>query len=148
MVIDMNEARLDTIEQIREFLAGTADVAISTPADQAVRQRFIVTVLKRHRYFQLSKGHRGVLFAYMQRLTGYTRTVQGNRPPRPAKPRRGASVFTAGLARIGYATSKSTRGFRAATMSRVRAAPEGARRPCSHSCSVRTDTPRRDANLA
>lgn len=73
MVIDMNEARLDTIEQIREFLAGTADVVFSTPEDQAVRQRFIATVLKRHRYFQLGKGHRGVLFAYMQRLTGYTR---------------------------------------------------------------------------
>lgn len=69
----MNEARLDTIEQIREFLAGTADVVFSTPEDQAVRQRFIATVLKRHRYFQLGKGHRGVLFAYMQRLTGYTR---------------------------------------------------------------------------
>ena len=26
MVIDMNEARLDTIEQIQEFLTGTADV--------------------------------------------------------------------------------------------------------------------------
>jgi hypothetical protein len=27
MVIDMNETRLETIEQIREFLAGTADIA-------------------------------------------------------------------------------------------------------------------------
>src|SRR5436190_18599876 len=32
-------------------------------------------------------------------------------------------------------------------MRRVRAAPEGARRPCSHSCSVRTDTPSKWANL-
>ncbi|MEO8975426.1 MAG: integrase [Casimicrobiaceae bacterium] len=73
MVIDMNQARLDTIEQIREFLAGTADVVFSTTEDQAARHRFVATVLSRHRYFKLSKGHRGVLFAYMQRLTGYTR---------------------------------------------------------------------------
>jgi len=69
----MNEARLDTIEQIREFLAGTADVVFSTTEDQATRHRFVATVLRRHRYFKLCKGHRGVLFAYMQRLTGYTR---------------------------------------------------------------------------
>lgn len=73
MVIDMNEARLDTIEQVREFLAGTADVVFSTTEDQATRHRFVAAVLKRHRYFQLGKGQRGVLFAYMQRLTGYTR---------------------------------------------------------------------------
>ena len=30
-------------------------------------------MLRRYRYFQLSKGPRGVLFAYMQRLTGYSR---------------------------------------------------------------------------
>ena len=40
MVIDMNEARLDTIEQIREFLAGTADVVFSTTEDQAARHLF------------------------------------------------------------------------------------------------------------
>jgi hypothetical protein len=33
IVIDMNESRLETIEQIREFLAGTADVT------QLARQR-------------------------------------------------------------------------------------------------------------
>src|SRR5208282_1031754 len=35
-----------------------------------------------------------------------------------------------------------------ATRSNVRAAPEGARRPCSHSCKVRTETPRSAANFA
>ena len=33
----------------------------------------VATVPRRYRYFQLSKGPRGVLFAYMQRLTGYSR---------------------------------------------------------------------------
>ena len=35
-----------------------------------------------------------------------------------------------------------------AISSSVRAAPEGARRPCSHSCNVRTDTPSSPANSA
>ena len=73
MVIDMNEVRLGTIEQIREFLEGTADVAFTVPSDDVKRRRFIATVLKRFRYFRLSKGPRGVLFSYMQRLSGYSR---------------------------------------------------------------------------
>jgi hypothetical protein len=39
------------------------------------------------------------------------------------------------------ATSSKACGFLAAIISRVRAAPEGARRPCSQSCNVRTETP-------
>jgi hypothetical protein len=45
-----------------------------------------------------------------------------------------------------HATSRSARGFFAATNNKVRAAPDGARRPCSHSCRVRTETPSRRAN--
>lgn len=63
MVIDMNEARLDTIEQIREFLAGTADLACTAPTEEAKRRQFVATVLRRFRYFDLAKGHRGMLFA-------------------------------------------------------------------------------------
>ena len=73
MVIDMNVSKLDTIEQIREFLDGTAEVAFSNPTDVVTLRSFIAAVLRRYRYFQLSKGPRGVLFAYMQRLTGYSR---------------------------------------------------------------------------
>jgi len=35
MVIDMNKSRLETVEQIREFLAGTADFAFAVPTDKA-----------------------------------------------------------------------------------------------------------------
>ena len=79
MVIDMNLSKLDTrgwpraIEQIREFLDGTADVAFSNPTDAFALRAFVETVLWRYRYFRLSKGPRGVLFAYLQRLTGYSR---------------------------------------------------------------------------
>ena len=73
MVIDMNEAKLETIEQIREFLAGTAEVTFAVPAEEAKRRRFVVTVIRRFSYFRLKKGHRGVLLAYLRRLTGYSR---------------------------------------------------------------------------
>jgi hypothetical protein len=73
MVIDMNEARLGTIEQVREFLAGTADLAFTVPTEEAKRRRLIVTMVRRFSYFRRGKAHRGVLFAYLQRLTGYSR---------------------------------------------------------------------------
>ena len=75
----MNVSRLETrgwpraIEHIREFLKGTAEVAFSPPADEAARRMWVATVLKRYRYVGLPKGSRGVLFAYLQRLTGYSR---------------------------------------------------------------------------
>jgi hypothetical protein len=49
MVIDMNEARLETIEQIREFLAGTADIAFTVPTEEAKRRLFVASVLRRFR---------------------------------------------------------------------------------------------------
>lgn len=53
MVIDMNESRLETIEQIREFLTGTTDVAFAIPTEEAKRRAFVATLLKRFRYFSL-----------------------------------------------------------------------------------------------
>src|SRR5690606_30152193 len=44
------------------------------------------------------------------------------------------------------ATSSNALGFLSATSSNVLAGPDGARLPCSHSCSVRTDTPINLAN--
>ncbi len=73
MVIDMNDSKLTTIEQIREFLAGTADATFSIPSDQATLHEFVAAVLKRCRYFQLGRKDRGVVIAYMRRLSGYTR---------------------------------------------------------------------------
>jgi hypothetical protein len=37
MVIDMNESKLATLEQIREFLARTYDVAFAIPAEEPRR---------------------------------------------------------------------------------------------------------------
>src|ERR1700730_435769 len=43
--------------------------------------------------------------------------------------------------------SRNTSGRRFAIVSRERAAPEGLRRPCSHPCSVRVETPSTSANF-
>ena len=51
----MNDARLETIEQIREFLAGTADVAFSGPTDESRLHAFVARVLKRFHYFRRPK---------------------------------------------------------------------------------------------
>ena len=73
MVIDMNEAKLETIEQIRDFLTGTADVSLSIPADEATLHAFVASVITRFGYCSRRKGERSVLLAYLRRLTGYSR---------------------------------------------------------------------------
>jgi transposase InsO family protein len=73
MVIDMNDSKLTTIEQIREFLAGTADATFSIPTDQARLHEFVAIVLRRYRYFKLGRNDRGIVLAYMLRLSGYSR---------------------------------------------------------------------------
>ncbi len=66
----MNVSRLETIEQIREFLNGAHEVAFTHPADESTLRTFVVTVIRRYRYFSLTKGQRGVLFVDRRRLTG------------------------------------------------------------------------------
>jgi hypothetical protein len=62
--MDRNESKLETIEQIREFLTGTAAVTLSIRADESTLRAFAATVIRRFGYFCLSEGQRGVLFAY------------------------------------------------------------------------------------
>lgn len=73
MVIEMNEAKICTMAQVRGFLEGTVEVAFSIPTADAERRRFVAKVLRRFDYFRQSKGHRGLLFRYLQRLSGYSR---------------------------------------------------------------------------
>jgi hypothetical protein len=73
MVIDMNEAKLKTIEQIQDFLMGTADVTFSISSEESTLHTFVATVITRFGYFSRRKGQRSVLLAYLRRLTGYSR---------------------------------------------------------------------------
>jgi len=73
MVIDMNDAKLVTLEQLRGFLAGATDLGLTPAADPAARYGFIKRVLKRFKYPLQCKAHRGLIRRYLQRVTGYSR---------------------------------------------------------------------------
>lgn len=73
MVIDMNDSQLSTLPQIRDFLAGTADVVFAPPTDDAARYRFIAQVLTRLGYQRLTRPDKGLIRRYLERTTGYSR---------------------------------------------------------------------------
>ncbi len=73
MVIDMNEARLTTIEQIEEFLSASNSVEFTAAGDAGERYRHISRVLKRFDYPGRKKRERGVLLRYLQHTGGYSR---------------------------------------------------------------------------
>jgi transposase InsO family protein len=73
MVIDMNESQLTTLQQIRDFLAGTADVTFAAAEDDAARYRFISRVLVRFDYPRLGRADKGLIRRYLARTSGYSR---------------------------------------------------------------------------
>ena len=73
MVIDMNESRLNTVAQLRAFLAGTLEVDFSPPREDAQRYAFISGVLKRFGYARLGRCDKGVVLRYLEHTTGYSR---------------------------------------------------------------------------
>lgn len=73
MVIDMNEAQVRTVEQVRQVLAGTQALQFRAAVDDEGRYGWIDAVLRRLAYRQLRRGERGAVLAYLQRLSGYSR---------------------------------------------------------------------------
>ncbi len=71
MVIDMQEAKLQTVAQIEAFLAGTQEVGFVMPKGE--RNGFIVRTLKRLGYSNHNKAGKGVLLRYFMRMTGLSR---------------------------------------------------------------------------
>ena len=69
----MNETKLSTIEQLREFLEGTCEVQFERAAEDAERYAFIASVLRRFGYRRLSRPDKGVVFAYLLCTCGYSR---------------------------------------------------------------------------
>jgi hypothetical protein len=73
MVIDMNEAQVRSLEQVRQVLAGTQSLEFSRAEDDEGRYAWIESVLRRFEYRQLPRAHRGPVLAYLQHLSGYSR---------------------------------------------------------------------------
>lgn len=75
MVINMDEAKLRTVAQLKEFLNATQEVKFTGVSGQDDQQRYehISRVLKRLSYSSLSKADRGVVLAYLRCTSGYSR---------------------------------------------------------------------------
>ena len=73
MVIDMNEAQVCTVDRVRQVLEGTQSLEFRRAEDDEGRYAWIESVLRRLGYRQLKRGERGVVLAYLQRLSGYSR---------------------------------------------------------------------------
>jgi len=71
MVINMEEAKLQTLEQVKAFLDGTSEVAFRVPKED--RNPFIERVLKRFGYAPHGRVDKGVLLRYIGRMTGLSR---------------------------------------------------------------------------
>jgi transposase InsO family protein len=71
MVINMEEAKLKTLEQIKAFLDGTSEVVFRVPKEG--RNPFIERTLKRFGYAPLGRVDKGVLLRYIERMTGLSR---------------------------------------------------------------------------
>ncbi|MBK5204303.1 MAG: transposase family protein [Polaromonas sp.] len=73
MVINMDESRLRTIEQIEQFLGASTLVEFSKHEGDLERYAHISRVLQRFGYHQRNKRERGVLLRYLRHTSGYSR---------------------------------------------------------------------------
>lgn len=73
MVIDMNEAKLSTVAQLRAFLDGTEEVQFEPLGDDAQRYAFVARVVVRLDYRRLKRPDKGVVMRYLEHTTGYSR---------------------------------------------------------------------------
>ena len=62
MVIDMNEAQVCTVDQVRQVLEGTQSLEFRRAEDDEGRYAWIESVLRRLGYRQLKRGERGVVW--------------------------------------------------------------------------------------
>ena len=69
----MNEAQVRTVEQVRQVLEGTQALQFQAARDDEGRYAWIDAVLRRLGYRQLARADRGLVLAYLQRLSGYSR---------------------------------------------------------------------------
>ena len=72
MVTYMSDRKIQTLDDIRAFLAGTTEVELSIEGKDE-RYRWIEQTLRRFQYRTLSRVERGVVLRYLARVSGYSR---------------------------------------------------------------------------
>ena len=73
MVIEMNEAKLTTLEQLRAFLTGMIEVEFSAAGRADNRYWHIAEVLNRFGCKRLKKPDKGLILRYLGSTTDYSR---------------------------------------------------------------------------
>ena len=68
----MNDSHIKTLEQVHQFLEGTAAVELSIDA-KADRYTWIQSTLVRFHYLQLNKADKGLILSFLQKVSGYSR---------------------------------------------------------------------------
>ena len=72
MIVTLRTDQLSRLEQIEQFLDGTADIEFHAP-DPAARRAWIERVLRRFGYRERNRRERGLLLRYLVKVTGYSR---------------------------------------------------------------------------
>ena len=75
MVIDMNETKLTTLEQLRALVQGTQEVRFSPTRGQGQAERYahIQNLVRRFGYACLARPEKALVLRYLERTTGYSR---------------------------------------------------------------------------
>ena len=85
MVIDMNDAKLKTLAQVKAFLEGSAVVDFQSAGDDLARYAHISSVLGRFGYGGLKRTDKGLVRRYLMHTTGYSRAQLARLVKRAAK---------------------------------------------------------------
>ena len=85
MQLIMNDERLQTIGQVKQFLAGSEALDFGGVSVEE-KYKWIETVLVRFKYYQLKKAEKGVIRRYIEKVSGYSR-AQVSRQMREYKKR-------------------------------------------------------------
>jgi len=73
MQLIMNDERLKTIGQVRQFLAGSEALDFGGVSVEE-RYQWIETMLVRFKYYQLKRAEKGVIRRYIEKVSGYSRS--------------------------------------------------------------------------
>jgi hypothetical protein len=68
----MNDERLQTVEQVKQFLAGSEALDFGGVSVEE-RYQWIQAVLVRFKYYQLKRAEKGVIRRYLEKVSGYSR---------------------------------------------------------------------------
>jgi transposase InsO family protein len=71
MVIDMNDAKLQTLEQLRAFLNGTLTIEFSLAPEE--RYAFVARTVRRFGYQRLRRPDKSVVLRFLECISGYSR---------------------------------------------------------------------------